>query len=87
MTSSRIDLYWLPLGAGGWFVRFNGRVYESISRPRRILAQASRSRGHGQTSGTSEGTPASTDLISLPATHLLSTRNTVGIRQMSGGPP
>jgi hypothetical protein len=25
-----IDLYWLPLGAGGNFVRFNGRVYESI---------------------------------------------------------
>lgn len=27
---SGIDLYWLPLGAGGWFVRLNGRVYESI---------------------------------------------------------
>jgi hypothetical protein len=26
-----IDLYWLPLGAGGNFVRFNGRVYEVIS--------------------------------------------------------
>jgi hypothetical protein len=25
-----IDLYWLPLGAGGRFVRFNGRVYEAI---------------------------------------------------------
>lgn len=25
-----IDLYWLPLGAGGWFVRFNGWVYERI---------------------------------------------------------
>jgi hypothetical protein len=25
-----IDLYWLPLGAGGRFVRFNGRIYESI---------------------------------------------------------
>lgn len=24
------DLYWLPLGAGGHFVRFNGRVYERI---------------------------------------------------------
>lgn len=23
------DLYWLPLGAGGWFVRLNGRVYEA----------------------------------------------------------
>src|SRR5450759_1179100 len=25
-----IDLYWLPLGAGGNFVRFNGYVYEAI---------------------------------------------------------
>ena len=25
-----IDLFWLPLGAGGRFVRFNGRVYEAI---------------------------------------------------------
>jgi hypothetical protein len=25
-----IDLFWLPLGAGGWFVRMNGRMYEAI---------------------------------------------------------
>jgi hypothetical protein len=25
-----IDLYWLPLGAGGNFVRLNGRVYEAM---------------------------------------------------------
>ncbi len=25
-----IDLYWLPLGAGGHFVRLNGRLYEAI---------------------------------------------------------
>ena len=25
-----IDLYWLPLGAAGNFVRFNGRAYEAI---------------------------------------------------------
>jgi hypothetical protein len=25
-----LDLYWLPLGAGGRSVRFNGRVYEAI---------------------------------------------------------
>jgi hypothetical protein len=41
MTSA-VDLYWLPLGAGGHFVRLNGRVYESITarlqrRPRRDL--------------------------------------------------
>jgi len=26
-----IDLYWLPLGAGGHFVRLNGRIYEHIA--------------------------------------------------------
>ena len=25
------DLYWLPLGAGGHFVRFNGRIFEAIT--------------------------------------------------------
>lgn len=29
-TGIGIDLYWLPLGAGGHFVRFNGRVYELL---------------------------------------------------------
>ena len=29
-SSVGIDLYWLPLGAGGWFVRLNGRVYEAM---------------------------------------------------------
>ena len=28
--TSRIDLYWLPLGAGGHSVRLNGRIYEAI---------------------------------------------------------
>jgi hypothetical protein len=37
-----VDLYWLPLGAGGHFVRLNGRVYEWIAarvqrRPARDL--------------------------------------------------
>jgi hypothetical protein len=27
----RVDLYWLPLGAGGRFVRANGRLYEAAS--------------------------------------------------------
>jgi hypothetical protein len=27
-----IELYWLPLGAGGWLVRLNGRIYEAITR-------------------------------------------------------
>ena len=25
-----VDLFWLPLGAGGWFVRLNGRLYEAL---------------------------------------------------------
>ena len=40
-----IDLYWIPLGAGGRVVRFNGRVYEACAafaarRPRRDLYHA-----------------------------------------------
>jgi hypothetical protein len=26
-----IDLYWLPLGAGGHSVRWNGKVYEALA--------------------------------------------------------
>ena len=30
-SNSGIDLYWIPLGAGGnGYVRLNGRVYEAI---------------------------------------------------------
>ena len=29
-TGAFIDLYWLPLGAGGHFVRMNGRLYEAV---------------------------------------------------------
>lgn len=25
-----VDVWWMPLGAGGWFVRSNGRIYEWI---------------------------------------------------------
>lgn len=32
--SAAVDLYWLPLGAGGHFVRFNGRVYEWLQARR-----------------------------------------------------
>lgn len=42
MAVAGVDLYWLPLGAGGWFVRLNGRAYEAAvaardRRPRRAL--------------------------------------------------
>ena len=41
-SAGSVDLYWIPLGAGGHFVRFNGKVYEAISafvqrRPRREI--------------------------------------------------
>jgi hypothetical protein len=29
-SQGSIDLYWLPLGAGGWFVRLNGHIYEAL---------------------------------------------------------
>jgi hypothetical protein len=28
--SPGVDLYWLPLGAGGSFVKFNGRAFEAL---------------------------------------------------------
>lgn len=28
---ARVELYWLPLGAGGHFVKFNGRAYEALA--------------------------------------------------------
>jgi hypothetical protein len=30
-VTSAIDLFWLPLGAGGHFVRLNGRVFEAVA--------------------------------------------------------
>jgi len=45
MTTSAVDLYWLPLGAGGRSVRWNGNVYEALAawhehRPARSLFHA-----------------------------------------------
>ena len=42
MEPPGVDLYWLPLGAGGWFVRLNGKAYEALAaaldrRPRADL--------------------------------------------------
>jgi len=33
-VASGVDLYWLPLGAGGHCVRLNGRVYEAVAARR-----------------------------------------------------
>lgn len=40
--AASVELYWLPLGAGGHFVKFNGRAYEALAarlqrRPPRAL--------------------------------------------------
>jgi hypothetical protein len=46
-----VDLYWLPLGAGGHVVRWNGRVYEQLCawrehRPARPLFHSALEVGH-----------------------------------------
>jgi hypothetical protein len=38
--SASIDLYWLPLGAGGHFVRLNGRMYEAVAARRERRARS-----------------------------------------------
>jgi nucleotide-binding universal stress UspA family protein len=35
MPAAAVDLYWIPVGAGGHYVRFNGRVFETIEAARR----------------------------------------------------
>lgn len=40
--SATVELYWIPLGAGGWSVRLNGRAFEVVAaaigrRPRKAL--------------------------------------------------
>jgi hypothetical protein len=44
-SDAAVELYWIPLGAGGHSVRFNGRVFEALvavreHRPRRDLYHA-----------------------------------------------
>jgi hypothetical protein len=44
-SESGVDLYWLPLGAGGHSVRLNGRIFEAVAarlerRPPRDLYHA-----------------------------------------------
>jgi hypothetical protein len=38
-AASGVDLYWLPLGAGGRFVRLNGRVFEAFAALREHRAR------------------------------------------------
>jgi len=34
MAAAAVNLFWIPLGAGGHSVRFNGRVYEAVAAAR-----------------------------------------------------
>ena len=43
-VAASVDLYWLPLGAGGHSVRLNGRVYEAVAA--RLLRRAPRDLYH-----------------------------------------
>jgi hypothetical protein len=37
--AAAVDLYWIPLGAGGHSVRFNGRVFEALAAARQHRAR------------------------------------------------
>jgi len=61
--SAAVDLYWIPLGAGGHCVRFNGNVYEALvaareRRPRRDLYHAAMIVGLGGDRFTIELAPS-----------------------------
>jgi hypothetical protein len=43
-TTAAVDLFWLPLGAGGHCVRLNGRVYEALAA--RVQHRAARDLYH-----------------------------------------
>jgi len=34
-SPAAVELFWIPLGAGGRCVRFNGRVFEAVAAARR----------------------------------------------------
>ena len=39
LPAAAVDLYWIPLGAGGHSVRFNGRVFEALEAARQHRAR------------------------------------------------
>ena len=40
--AAAVDLIWIPLGAGGHCVRFNGRVFEALAGARAATSTTSR---------------------------------------------
>jgi hypothetical protein len=61
----RVELYWLPLGAGGHVVRWNGRAYEALSA--RAARRPVRDLYHAALVVTMEGTPYAIEMA--PAWH------------------
>ena len=62
---ARVDLYWLPLGAGGRSVRLNGRVYEAIVA--RVERRGRRDLYHSALEITVGGTRFVIETAPLPA--------------------
>jgi len=54
MPPAAIDLFWLPLGAGGHFVRLNGRIYEAVTA--RLQHRPARDLYHAALQGALDGT-------------------------------
>jgi hypothetical protein len=64
--TAAVDLYWLPLGAGGHFVRLNGRIFEAAAaraerRPARDLYHSALEVRVGPARFVIEMTPVSAD--------------------------
>jgi hypothetical protein len=64
-VDARVDLYWLPLGAGGHSVRLNGRVYEAIVAA--IQRRARRDLYHSALEITVDGARYVIETAPLPA--------------------
>jgi len=51
-----VELYWLPLGAGGRFVRWNGRVFDAVAARMSVANRATSTtppwRSISETTGT-----------------------------------
>ncbi|MDO9379009.1 MAG: hypothetical protein Q7T56_09170 [Nocardioidaceae bacterium] len=55
-VTTGVDLYWLPLGAGGHVVAWNGRVFEALVARRETVERADRER-------SLDGRPECTDAL------------------------
>ena len=67
MSTSAIDLYWLPLGAGGHSVRLNGRVYEAVAA--RLARRPPLALYHSALIADDRGTPVVIEVAPVPDRH------------------